>query len=124
SSVRGTAFPAALRCYSKPAASCGANSLLAVGGVEGVGAVDGGFGQDVAVHGAEDVGGGEAGLERQAVGAEGEQAEEVAVGAQVVRGRVGAVVAVVVALHAAGVAGEPSGVVVEALAAAVGAVRR
>src|SRR3546814_272725 len=86
-------------------------------------AVHRGLGQHVAVHGAEHVAGGEAFGQVEPVDVECEQAEEVAVHAQVVRRRVRAVVAEPVATHVIA-AGEPAGVVVQPLARAGRAVRR
>src|SRR3546814_7253330 len=74
-------------------------------------AVHRGLGQQVAVHGAEHVAGGEAFGQVEPVYVECEQAEEVAVHAQVVRRRVRAVVAEPVATHVIAT-GEPAGVVV------------
>src|SRR3546814_6350636 len=75
-------------------------------------AVHRGLGQQVAVHGAEHVAGGEAFGQVEPVYVECEQAEEVAVHAQVVRRRVRAVVAEPVATHVIAT-GEPAGVVVQ-----------
>src|SRR3546814_307960 len=86
-------------------------------------AVHRGLGQQVAVHGAEHVAGGEAFGQVEPVYVECEQAEEVAVHAQVVRRRVRAVVAEPVATHVIAT-GEPAGVVVQPLARAGRAVRR
>src|SRR3546814_970536 len=77
-------------------------------------AVHRGLGQHVAVHGAEHVAGGEAFGQVEPVDVECEQAEEVAVHAQVVRRRVRAVVAEPGATHVIA-AGQPSGVVAQAL---------
>src|SRR5690606_30762558 len=82
-----------------------------------IAAVHRGFGQHVAVHGAEHVAGGEAFGQVEPFDVEREQAEEVAVHAQVVGRRVRAVVAEVVAAHVVA-AGEPAGVVVQTLARA------
>src|SRR5690606_20134112 len=90
---------------------------LVQAGMQGIGAVDGGLGQDMALHGLADIGGGEARRQVQLLHVQGVEVEEIAVQAQVVARRVGAVVAGPVAGHVR-IAGEPADVVIAALAGA------
>src|SRR5690606_32525387 len=96
--------PAPLRRTARPVTLSEGNGafrswllVLARFAVEAVGAVGGAFAQHVAVHGAEHVGGGEAFGQVQAFDVQREHAQEVTVHAQVVCGRVRAVVAEVIA---------------------------
>src|SRR5690606_12694545 len=83
--------------------------------MQGIGAVQAGLGQDMALHGLADLGGAEAPGQGQALDIQRVQAEVVVVQAQVVARRVGAVVAQPIAFHVR-MAAEPAEVVVAALA--------